>query len=89
VCEILRGWHLDLCSPSLTLIVEMNEGVFPDPVKPYKVDDKVTFDRNLELKHGKSVKIFSMDRVSNASFTDVSNSRGQRFMGIKPSSERI
>ena len=41
-----------------------------EPVKPYKIDDKF-IDRNFELKHGKSLKWFSMDKVSNAEFPEV------------------
>ncbi|THH04540.1 hypothetical protein EW145_g5445 [Phellinidium pouzarii] len=37
--------------------------------KPYKIDNEL-FDTNLELKHGKSVRAFPMDRVSNAPFTE-------------------
>jgi len=39
-------------------------------VKPYKVNDQ-TVDQAFELKHGKSAKIFNMDKVSNAPFVDV------------------
>ncbi|KAG2095677.1 uncharacterized protein F5147DRAFT_717768 [Suillus discolor] len=36
--------------------------------KPYKIND-VTVNQTLELKHGKSLKAFHMDKVSNAPFT--------------------
>ncbi|KAG2159299.1 uncharacterized protein EDB93DRAFT_1114969 [Suillus bovinus] len=36
--------------------------------KPYKIND-VTVNQTLELKHGKSLKVFHMDKVSNAAFT--------------------
>ncbi|KAG0703565.1 hypothetical protein DFH29DRAFT_916098 [Suillus ampliporus] len=36
--------------------------------KPYKVDDTMV-NQTLELKHGKSLKAFNMDKVSNAPFT--------------------
>ncbi|KIJ16405.1 hypothetical protein PAXINDRAFT_168536 [Paxillus involutus ATCC 200175] len=35
--------------------------------RPYKINDK-TVNQTLELKHGKSVKTFHMDKVSNAAF---------------------
>ncbi|KAF8836997.1 plus-3-domain-containing protein [Paxillus ammoniavirescens] len=35
--------------------------------RPYKINDK-TVNQTLELKHGKSVKTFYMDKVSNAAF---------------------
>ncbi|KIJ63569.1 hypothetical protein HYDPIDRAFT_29363 [Hydnomerulius pinastri MD-312] len=35
--------------------------------RPYKINDK-TVNQTLELKHGKSVKTFFMDKVSNSSF---------------------
>ncbi|KAG1778705.1 hypothetical protein EV702DRAFT_1091252 [Suillus placidus] len=36
--------------------------------KPYKIND-ITVNQTLELKHGKSLKAFHMDKVSNAPFT--------------------
>ena len=42
----------------------------PDFVKPYLVDDK-TVNQAFELKHGKSTKVFNMDKVSNSCFTEV------------------
>ncbi|GLB39999.1 putative plus-3-domain-containing protein [Lyophyllum shimeji] len=39
-----------------------------DLVKPYRVNDKMA-NQALELKHGKSVKLFLMDKVSNGPFT--------------------
>ncbi|KAG6834706.1 hypothetical protein H0H93_007894 [Arthromyces matolae] len=41
-----------------------------DPVKTYRINDKQA-DQTLELKHGKSIKPFPMDKVSNAPFTSV------------------
>lgn len=38
--------------------------------KPYKVNDTMV-NQTLELKHGKSLKAFNMDKVSNAPFTQV------------------
>ncbi|KIK97305.1 hypothetical protein PAXRUDRAFT_825064 [Paxillus rubicundulus Ve08.2h10] len=35
--------------------------------RPYKINDK-TVNQTLELKHGKSIKTFHMDKVSNAAF---------------------
>jgi len=43
----------------------------PDFVKPYKINDK-TINQAFELKHGKSMRTFNMDKVSNGSITDVS-----------------
>ncbi|KDR77150.1 hypothetical protein GALMADRAFT_246379 [Galerina marginata CBS 339.88] len=40
-----------------------------DFVKPYKINEK-TINQAFELKHGKSVKIFNMDKVSNAPFLE-------------------
>jgi len=42
----------------------------PDLVKPYKVNDKA-MNQAFELKHGKSLKVFSMDKVSNGPFLEV------------------
>lgn len=41
-----------------------------DGVKPYKVNDRA-INHAVELKHGKSIKVFNMDRISNSPFTDV------------------
>ncbi|KAF9485624.1 hypothetical protein BDN70DRAFT_870921 [Pholiota conissans] len=49
-------------------ICEVND-LAPDFVKPYKINEK-TINQAFELKHGKSVKIFNMDKVSNGPFTD-------------------
>lgn len=38
--------------------------------KPYKINDTMV-NQTLELKHGKSLKAFNMDKVSNAPFTQV------------------
>ncbi|EKM78499.1 hypothetical protein AGABI1DRAFT_60711 [Agaricus bisporus var. burnettii JB137-S8] len=38
-----------------------------DFVKPYKIDEKMV-NQALELKHGKSVRVFPMDKVSNGGF---------------------
>lgn len=41
-----------------------------ETVKPYKVNERIV-NQAVVLKHGKSTKIFNMDRISNAQFTDV------------------
>lgn len=46
-------------------------GLSPNRVKPYKVNDRL-IDQAVELKHGKSMKSFNMDRISNSQFTRVS-----------------
>lgn len=40
-------------------------------MKPYKINDK-TINQAFELKHGKSMRTFNMDKVSNGAITDVS-----------------
>jgi len=40
-----------------------------DLVKPYKINDR-TVNQAFELKHGKSVRVFTMDKVSNGAFVD-------------------
>ncbi|TEB25534.1 hypothetical protein FA13DRAFT_1756583 [Coprinellus micaceus] len=37
--------------------------------RPYKVNDRA-INHAVELKHGKSIKVFNMDRISNSPFTD-------------------
>ncbi|KAG2007226.1 hypothetical protein CC2G_014939 [Coprinopsis cinerea AmutBmut pab1-1] len=44
------------------------QGIAPKPVKPYKVNDRL-INQAVELKHGQSVREFSMDRISNSDFT--------------------
>jgi len=46
-------------------------------IPPYKVDDK-TVNQTMELKHGKSIKPFSMDKVSNAEFNQKEFERVQK-----------
>ncbi|KAF8743558.1 hypothetical protein AX14_002107 [Amanita brunnescens Koide BX004] len=40
-----------------------------DLVKPYKIND-TTVNQAFELKHGKSIRVFNMDKVSNGLFVD-------------------
>ncbi|KAF6751157.1 hypothetical protein DFP72DRAFT_816916 [Ephemerocybe angulata] len=44
------------------------QSLSPNRVKPYKVNDRL-IDQAVELKHGKSMKSFNMDRISNSQFT--------------------
>ena len=48
-----------------------------DLVKPYKVNDK-TMNQAFELRHGKSLKVFMMDKVSNGPFLEVIRHFGVR-----------
>jgi RNA polymerase-associated protein RTF1 len=50
------------------VLFELDLGV--NLTKPYKIND-ITVNQTLELKHGKSLKAFHMDKVSNAPFTQV------------------
>lgn len=52
------------------MVVDRHVDLAPDLVKPYKVNEK-TINQAFELKHGKSIKTFNMDKVSNASFMEV------------------
>ncbi|KAL0946298.1 hypothetical protein HGRIS_012545 [Hohenbuehelia grisea] len=42
-------------------------GFSPEVVKPYKINDK-SVNRQFELRHGKSVRTFAMDKASNSTF---------------------
>ncbi len=42
----------------------------PDFVKPYKINERLV-NQAFELKHGKSQKTFTMDKVSNGPFLEV------------------
>lgn len=68
VCEItstcFAPQHLVFC------MFNLFEDLGPDLVKPYKIDDK-TVNHAFELKHGKSVRLFNMDKVSNSEFLPV------------------
>lgn len=64
----------------------------PDFVKPYKINDKLV-NHAFELKHGKSVKTFNMDKVSNGPFLSVRctllHKQGLAKLDISPRLERI
>lgn len=55
---------------SLTLLFTSALDLAPDFVKPYKINEK-TINQAFELKHGKSLKTFNMDKVSNGPFLEV------------------
>ncbi|KAH8104439.1 plus-3-domain-containing protein [Phellopilus nigrolimitatus] len=40
-----------------------------NPAKPYKIENEY-FDTSLELRHGAAIKVFPMDKDSNAAFTE-------------------
>ncbi|KAH8100443.1 hypothetical protein DFH11DRAFT_1525198, partial [Phellopilus nigrolimitatus] len=40
-----------------------------NPAKPYKIENEY-FDTSLELRHGAAIKVFPMDKVFNAAFTE-------------------
>ncbi len=46
-------------------------GLSKDKVKPYRLDG-IIVDKGFELQHGKALKPFPMDKVSNADFSPVS-----------------
>jgi RNA polymerase-associated protein RTF1 len=52
------------------MAVELFKDLGADLVKPYKINDK-TVNQALELRHGKSVRLFNMDKVSNSPFHTV------------------
>jgi hypothetical protein len=52
----------------------------PD-VKPYKVNDK-TMNHAFELRHGRSSKVFMMDKVSNGPFLEVKRHFGSPMFGF-------
>lgn len=51
----------------ITAIQPYAEDLGATLVKPYAINDQMV-DRTLELKHGKSTKVFNMDKVSNSDF---------------------
>jgi RNA polymerase-associated protein RTF1 len=46
------------------------EDLGADLVKPYPVNNQM-MNQTLELRHGKAVKAWPMDRISDSQFTDV------------------
>lgn len=52
------------------MAVELFKDLGADLVKPYKINDK-TVNQALELRHGKSIRLFNMDKVSNGPFLPV------------------
>ena len=66
----MRNNECVYCIVPVVSSVEVLAGVSPDLVKPYKIDDK-SINQLIELKHGKSVKLFMMDKVSNSVFNQV------------------
>ncbi|RXW19673.1 hypothetical protein EST38_g6184 [Candolleomyces aberdarensis] len=77
----LTPWFQDYAAGSWVRYLIGNEGAEPvyricqitelaaETVKPYKVNERVV-NQAVVLKHGKSTKVFNMDRISNAHFTD-------------------
>jgi hypothetical protein len=63
----VRVSHRFVCS----LGTEHTKDLAADLVKPYKIND-TTVNQAFELKHGKSIRVFNMDKVSNGLFVDVS-----------------
>jgi RNA polymerase-associated protein RTF1 len=49
------------------IVIKPSKDLSADPVKPYKINDKFV-NQALELRHGKSIRLFNMDKVSNAPF---------------------
>lgn len=70
ICEITSTCSEPPCLVLCMFIFNTPEDLGPDLVKPYKIDDK-TVNHAFELKHGKSVRLFNMDKVSNADFHPV------------------
>ena len=57
--------------PSTALaLVKLWKDLSAETVKPYKVNDKLV-NQVLDLKHGKSIRSFNMDKVSNGPFVEV------------------
>ncbi|GJJ14780.1 hypothetical protein Clacol_009048 [Clathrus columnatus] len=68
LCEVKGNLRFYIDSHHMLIDIVVLVGVVPT-AKNYKVDD-VFVNRMLELSHGKAVKVFPMDKVSNSTFTD-------------------
>jgi RNA polymerase-associated protein RTF1 len=70
ICEVYGA----LLYPDVIFWVSRSKGCLEDlskeQVKPYKVNDKLV-NQVFELKHGKSIRTFMMEKVSNAGFQQV------------------
>ncbi|EGO26839.1 hypothetical protein SERLADRAFT_464355 [Serpula lacrymans var. lacrymans S7.9] len=64
LCEIQSTWYGHMYTVHVISIVK---DLSANLVKPYKINDK-TVNQSFDLKHGKSVKSFTMEKVSNAPF---------------------
>jgi len=51
-------------------LVKLWKDLSAETVKPYKVNDKLV-NQSFNLKHGKSIKSFNMDKVSNGPFIEA------------------
>lgn len=63
--------QVGIMSPLLNRVFIATPDLVEEHVKPYKVNDK-TVNQAVLLKHGKSVRQFNMDRISNSEFSQVS-----------------
>lgn len=68
VCEIASAHASTVSVISLISDLLLSDVVKGD--KPYKIEKEITDDW-VELKHGKSSKVFKMDLISNTPFSDV------------------
>ena len=70
------------------MAAELSKDLGPDLVKPYKINDK-TVNQALELRHGKSVRLFNMDKVSNSPFLLVCITFSFKASALTVFAERI
>ena len=68
ICQISGAFPCLWFVISICLISKLD--LAPDLVKPYMISDKM-INQAFELKHGRSAKIFTMDKVSNGPFLEV------------------
>lgn len=69
LCEVMSESNLAFCYRC----VNRSQDLGANLTRPYKINER-TVNQALELKHGKSVKTFNMDKVSNAAFDAVRSS---------------
>jgi hypothetical protein len=78
--------------PLASFDAEARQGLSTETLKPYKINDKSS-NQGINLRHGRSVKLFPMDRVSNTPFQMVGGDSfpgpARRLNGNYDASERV
>ncbi len=69
ICQISGTFSCLWCVISISLTFKLELAL--DFVKPYMINNNKMINQAFELTHGRSAKIFTMDKVSNGPFLEV------------------